>query len=670
MKSHINNKTIVVTFLLILFNIQFLGFNTIFNNSITGETEDFRKRMSDINIGEYFVPGYDGSLTIDEVIKIGILGDLDHVSGNHTWKGALLAAREINEAGGITINSTQYFVGLVAEDTEEADFDLNVSKGIAAAQRMITDHDPYYVIGGYNNRSTLAYLETLMDNDIIFMSTGTASDELTERVRTDYDRYKYTFRVSPINRTRIGADFIRSLVNSILYINSTFQNHDVNDIGILYEDLPWTDDLLPIVEAYISLMTGGWASVVESRSCSINPTNSEMDDHLNAFSSFGCDIVVPLMTQWNCSTTMVEQYASLEPNFLLAGLDHAASFESHWTFTGGASEYEIILYSNAKTNKTEKTIPFWDDFTAEYGHSPDYMAIGSYDAVYMLANAAETTTTFDSDATVSQLEGFDRNNSFIGASGNIAFWPLSHELVAGWPFGVGLKAQWQASGNLVVIPSAGPGGVLYPISLATGPLMYPPWVLEAWNGTRSAPGSFILDSDAGVPDTDGNFNLIWTDSSGAQNYSIYEDDQFISSIHGGLILLAEQNATSPHPISGHSNGTYYYIVVAHNDYGETLSNCFIVVITSNSEEDVPGPFVLYSNDAGDPDTDGDFNLVWTDSSGAQNYSIYEDDQLISSIHGGLTLLANQNGTSPHSLSGYSSGSYYFIVVAHNEYGET
>ena len=31
-------------------------------------------------------------------------------------------------------------------------------------------------------------------------------------------------------------------------------------------------------------------------------------------------------------------------------------------------------------------------------------------------------------------------------------------------------------------------------------------------------------------------------------------------------------------ITGYSNGTYYFIVVAHNDNGDTLSNCLIVIV--------------------------------------------------------------------------------------------
>ena len=57
--------------------------------------------LSDILVGNYTVPGVTSSVPLNQVIKIGILGDMNDITGNHSWKGAMLAAREINEAGGI-----------------------------------------------------------------------------------------------------------------------------------------------------------------------------------------------------------------------------------------------------------------------------------------------------------------------------------------------------------------------------------------------------------------------------------------------------------------------------------------------------------------------------------------------------------------------------------------
>jgi len=92
------------------------------------------------------------------------------------------------------------------------------------------------------------------------------------------------------------------------------------------------------------------------------------------------------------------------------------------------------------------------------------------------------------------------------------------------------------------------------------------------------PGSFTLSSDADTPDTDGSFNLIWTDSNHADNYSIYVYDNYITEINSSLTLLADQTVLSPFSISGLTNGTYYFVIVATNKFGETISNCIKTIV--------------------------------------------------------------------------------------------
>ena len=116
-------------------------------------------------------------------------------------------------------------------------------------------------------------------------------------------------------------------------------------------------------------------------------------------------------------------------------------------------------------------------------------------------------------------------------------------------------------------------------------------------------------------------------------------------------------------LTGYEDGTYYFIVVVHNDYGDTLSNCIEVVVGIP-----PGDFILSSN-AGTPDVDGIFDLTWTASSGASNYSVYRSSSFITVIDGSLTLLASEITDLTLPLSGYNDGTYYYIVVAHNNYGD-
>jgi len=181
------------------------------------------------------------------------------------------------------------------------------------------------------------------------------------------------------------------------------------------------------------------------------------------------------------------------------------------------------------------------------------------------------------------------------------------------------------------------------------------------------PGDFILSSNAGTPDDNGAFDLSWTSAVGAQNYSVYEYSSYITEINGSLTLLGDGITDLSLALSGYTNGTYYFIVVAHNAYGDKLSNCIEVVVEILPQ--TPGNFVLSSN-AGTPDDNGAFDLSWTSAAGAQNYSVYEYLSYITEINGSLTLLGDGITDLSLALSGYTDGTYYFIVVAHNNYGDT
>lgn len=81
----------------------------------------------------------------------------------------------------------------------------------------------------------------------------------------------------------------------------------------------------------------------------------------------------------------------------------------------------------------------------------------------------------------------------------------------------------------------------------------------------------------------------------------------------------------------------------------------------------PNAFTLTS-DADSPDPDGSFHLNWTSSLGANNYSIYTHDCLITDINGDITLLHEDLTNYSVSISGLIEGDYYYVALAYNDTG--
>jgi len=107
----------------------------------------------------------------------------------------------------------------------------------------------------------------------------------------------------------------------------------------------------------------------------------------------------------------------------------------------------------------------------------------------------------------------------------------------------------------------------------------------------SPPGFLTLTSDAGNPDTDGDFTLTWTDSARADNYSVYTNNRMITEINGSITTLVYQTATSPFPITGATNGEHYFVIVAYNEHGDTMSNNLHVTVQLAglpTDNEIPG----------------------------------------------------------------------------------
>jgi len=174
------------------------------------------------------------------------------------------------------------------------------------------------------------------------------------------------------------------------------------------------------------------------------------------------------------------------------------------------------------------------------------------------------------------------------------------------------------------------------------------------------PGPFTLSTNVTGPDYNGIFELTWTPSAGADNYSIYSFDKPITEFNNSLVLEGTYQAATSPTVLQMGAGIHYFVIIAYNETGSTLSNYEMVDVRIP-----PLPFTLNSN-AEDPDTDGDFTLTFS-SDGAENYSLYEFSRPITEINDSLTLVANQTANSPVGLS-RTDGTYYYVVVAFNIYG--
>ena len=414
-------------------------------------------------------PGAPAGITEDQIIKIGVLGGLQDIQGAGALEGAQLAAYEINTAGGIVVDGERYYVGITAEDTDESNPNLDITKGVAAAERIINYKNVQYLTGGFRTEALVVYLETVVAAKIPFIGTGAATDSFCQNVLDDYDTYKYFFRNMPINSSALGAEIIAFLayyagaLSSPLYANRT-----INKFGILYEDLDWTTPLVAALSAYLPAYTGG--SVVAKVAYPITALQTDMNGYMSDIDGNNTQILIPVISAQG-GILMMNSYSSLQPGFVVIGIDVQSQLDSFWDDSTGACLYETILQSLHNTSKTPRSVPFWNAYNARYDHEPLYTAVGSYDAINLYAWAINETQSFNVDGLITQIETIDKSNPLAGAGGYAAF-TGGHDVQEGYPYGYTLFCQWQAGGTKVVVPSF---GSIYPPAIATGNFITPAW---------------------------------------------------------------------------------------------------------------------------------------------------------------------------------------------------
>jgi ABC-type branched-subunit amino acid transport system substrate-binding protein len=449
----------------------------------------------------WVTPGAPSNMTSSQMIKVGVLDDMTDVTGIGSYRGSWLAAYEVNSAGGVVVNGTHYYFSLISENTYEAAAELDTSKGVAAAEKIITVDGAQFITGGFRTESVLSYRETVMDHKLVFIGTGTATDSFCLSVydpvghTSEYSRYKYWFRDQPLNSTTLGTAeitelgfmkfYLADLLNatnpgSIMYPNNLTYIHKW---AIIREDLDWTipmDAALKAYMGYIPIADANhtqvdWdATPTDDIALPLTATASDFASALTTIQGHGAQLIIPIFSAGG-GVLLDEQYNATKPKAFLMGINVPSQLGTFWNSTGGACKYEIVLQTITNNNaKSPMTIPFYNHYVGNFSAGPIYTSVGGYDAIHLLQYAINKTQSFNDDKIVTALETVNALNPILGPGGNVAF-TTSHDLFYGWPLGVPVFAQWIGYNDKPVIPSPGPLYGLYPNSIVMANVVPPPW---------------------------------------------------------------------------------------------------------------------------------------------------------------------------------------------------
>ena len=415
----------------------------------------------------YNIPGDIGIIPLNQTIKIGLVDDMNHMTGKDALKGANLAAKEVNEAGGVLINGSIFYIGLTSHNTFEYEVPLNIDNGINAVYNMISSYNPDFIIGGTQHDTVNAYTETIMDAKIPFISTGCTLDALTQNVLNNYNRYKYFFRLL-VNASQMFTELKNFQTYLTNYLSSpSILNRPINKIAFLYEDLYYFSNLVDALKTYLPIYG---IEIVKEIKYDSSTSKSEFEQYWNEIDNAGAQLTLVGAFFSDKVRIISETYGEIKPRCLLFSTYYNSTKE-YWDVSNGKCQYEISYQSTYNISRTSQTKPFWNNFVNEYNHEPTFHSASAYNAIYLIVNATKDCQSWSANKIVDSLEKINTSNSFPGVCGHIAF-KSSHGIYNALGYGSGLMCQWQSGGTKVVIPN---GNLIYPDSLATGSLETPDW---------------------------------------------------------------------------------------------------------------------------------------------------------------------------------------------------
>ncbi len=367
-------------------------------------------------------------------IKIGVIGPMGYVQGEHHWYGAQMARDEINEMGGINVGGETYLIELTQADSNEM---VSVADAVTAMERLMTKDEVDFVVGGFRSEGALAMQEVAMDYKTIFLGCGASEAELCARVAQDYDRYKYWFRVVPFS----GLNLLTSVMQQLGMIGGIIQQQTGFEgplqVAILAEDAQWTTPIVGAMQMFVPARLGMEVADVWKPSAVASDVTSE----LVAIEESGAHIILTFLSG-PVGIPYAKQLGEFEIPVASIGINVEAQKLGFWDATGGYGNYETTLNFYAENvSITEKTVAFVDAFVEKFGEIPTYNA-GTYGAINLLKEAIERVGSLDNDAIVVELEKTD----FIDPGGRIVFTGVDteepHDLTHGPGYATAIGTQW------------------------------------------------------------------------------------------------------------------------------------------------------------------------------------------------------------------------------------
>lgn len=391
-----------------------------------------------------------------QYITLGIPTSLKLIEGYEGHKAAQLAVEEINAKGGVKVGPEKRLLKIEALDIRDGEPGVPTSEALLGIEKLILDKKIYAaVVGNFRSEALLAAMDIYSKYKIINIGTIAMTPKFQEKILSDREKYKYSFRNALDSKYLAGY-----MQNMMKFINKDF---GYNKVYIATQDVLWATATGQLMEKWFK--DNGW-TVAGFDKFPVGAT--DFSAGLLKARGAGVQVILPIFDM-PTSGILVKQWKSMKVPALMAGFISPLMGSKAWKTFGDDIDglmnvvFEIGYFPIKAYPPTVKFSEAYqkrwkEDIQSGHGAAP------AYDTVYVLVNAIEKAGTLDPDKVVSALQATD----MAGVIGRIKF-DEGHQTIFGTDpkqAAVGCVFQWQ-KGKMAVV---------WPESIASDKVQKPSWM--------------------------------------------------------------------------------------------------------------------------------------------------------------------------------------------------
>jgi branched-chain amino acid transport system substrate-binding protein len=376
--------------------------------------------------------------------------------GQNGERGMILAAEEINAAGGIKVGGLMRPLKLEIIDTRDEEPGVPTSEVLLSLEKLILQKKVDVIVGGpVMSECGIAAMDLFAKYKMLdLVSIGCFTPTWDQKFSQAPDKYKYSFRESGSVKW-----YIKEAVDLLEKIKT---EHGFTKMYISIDDSLMCRKAAEIVEGIVTKQ--GW-SILGFDKHPIGTTDYSV--LMSNVKKSGAQVL--FMWAYAPETSiLLRQWADMEVPALPLGFIGAAEDPGFWEATKGKAAYTIVNLTEAgatPSNLTPRTMKYFNAYKKRWGVEPRSTgSVSAYEALYLLKDAIERTGSLDKEKLIAALEKTDLQ----GVRGTLRF-DKNHQIVYGYDpktSVLGNWVQWQDGKRVTVFPEAA----------ATGKIKMPPWL--------------------------------------------------------------------------------------------------------------------------------------------------------------------------------------------------